>query len=111
MLLLDCTLFYVLAVSSVKALLPTDITGMQQLPIIMAALMIPLTNGFTNMQSLSRLSAIGTASTLLLCVMLLVMYIVSFRPNTDEHDEGEWQNNTDAWRGPMALAKSFGVIR
>ena len=75
----------------------------------MAAIMILLTNSFTNMQCLSVLSAVGATSTLLLCVVLITMYSVSFSP--DFGQEEQWENRTDTWRGCIALAKSFGVIR
>ena len=115
MLLLDCTLFFVLAQTSAQSLIPVSISEdirvliHQMLPFFMAAIMILLTNSFTNMQCLSVLSAVGTTSTLLLCVVLITMYSVSFSP--DFGHEEQWENRTDVWRGFIALAKSFGVIR
>ena len=114
MLLLDATLFFILAVTSVQALVPasTGITGSRvsmMLPSIMALLMIPLTNGFTDMEGLSHLSAIGTISTVALCILLISMYSISFNPNF--HAENHIKSSTEIWKGTMALAKSFGVIR
>jgi amino acid permease len=113
MLLADTTLFFVLIVTSVQSLLLQTSSNFLSLsdtglPCTIAILIILLANMFTNMQSISFLSAVGTISSIAVCLVLIVLYGVCI--NSTEGIWGAWLSNTDLWRGPKSLSKSVGIF-